>query len=156
MWIHPEGKAVEREELLVPIHGGTDVGEGSSRGKAKGKAAKGRGGKGKQVQEDDEDEDNDKQEESAGTDVSDRDEDDAGPPQKRARLNAPGSRALRRGGNGEETMASELLASAASVELELDPGADDVVEAGSTMREALGSGYPSGACLHTFSLWLVN
>lgn len=161
MWIHPEGKGVERDELMVPVQvptrasrDGEDVGEGSSKGKAvkgKGKgngkerSAKGRKGKGKQVDVEAEQD----EEEAARTDVDEAsDLSDNDRPRKRARRTLAG--------RGEETMASGLLESTAVNEVdepvdkvEVDEFGDvnmDVVnkDDGPTMKEALGSGYPSG------------
>jgi len=161
MWIHPEGKGVERDELMVPVQvpsrasrQGEDVGEGSSKGKAvkgKGKgngkerSAKGRKGKGKQVDVEAEQD----EEEAARTDVNEAsDLSDNDRPRKRARRTLAG--------RGEETMASGLLESTAVNEVdepvekvevaELGDVNMDVVDTddGPTMKEALGSGYPSG------------
>ena len=160
MWIHPEGKGVERDELMVPVQVPSrltreeeDVGEGSSKGKAvkgKGKgngkerSAKGRKGKGKGKQVEIEDE-----EEAARTDVDEAsDLSDNDRPRKRARRTLAG--------RGEETMASGLLESTAVNEVdepvekvevaELGDVNMDVVDTddGPMMKEALGSGYPSG------------
>lgn len=158
MWIHPEGKGVERDELMVPVQvpsrasrEGEDVGEGSSKGKAvkgKGKgngkerSVKGRKGKGKQV-------DVEAEQEAAGTDVDEAsDLSDSDRPRKRARRTLAG--------RGEETMASGLLESTAVNEVDEPVDKVDVAELGHvnmdvvdkddepTMKEALGSGYPSG------------